>query len=74
MENSMLYAERIHLKRLKRKRTLAMRLKAYGSVFNHATIFGKKKQVVLPYVPKIEHGRRLSLIRRITNWFKHFFV
>lgn len=70
------YPARIHAKRLKRKRTLEMRMNAYGSVFNHATVFKDKmpKKVILPNVPKIENRRRLSLWRRIINYFKSFFV
>lgn len=71
----MSYAESIALKRLKRKRTLARRMKAYDSVFNHFTMFGKPK-VRLPemVLPTPITFRREGVFSRFINWCKLFFV
>jgi dTDP-4-amino-4,6-dideoxygalactose transaminase len=66
-------ANAIHLKRLKRKRILERRWKAYGSVFNHFTMFGKPKakapEMVLPTPITVN---RQGIFSRFINWIKSF--
>lgn len=68
----MSFANAIHLKRLKRKRILERRWKAYGSVMNHFTFFGKKRPKIAPkeMVYPIEHRNKEGIITRFGNKIK----
>lgn len=65
----MSYANSIHLKRLKRKRTLQRRWNAYGSVMNHFSFFGRKRPHIAPkeMVYPIEHRNKEGLFKRFAN-------
>lgn len=67
------YSHRIAAKRLKRRREIAKRLKAYGSVFDHRTLF-KTRKVYLPTIAPIEHRRKLGIVSRIINYIKSLFI
>lgn len=71
------YPARAHTKRLKRKHTLEQRVRSWGSVFNHRTMFPEQyrpKFVFPTFTPKVEYGRRMGMFRRFINWIKNIFV
>lgn len=68
----MSYANKIHLKRLKRKRTLERRVKSWGNVFNASK---QKKPTIFPsFLPKFnlvpERKKREGIISKVKSIFK----
>mgnify|MGYP001560171096 CR=1 FL=1 len=71
----MSFAEAIHLKRLKRKRIKEARMRSWGSVFNHRSMFPDQYRAkIFPTVLPIAHRRERGIISRFINWLKSFFV